>query len=41
MTIKTNKKLKEKSRCADCIAIKSFFDKKRTKVSWKLLCLNF
>ena len=36
----TNKKIKGKSSCADCMAIKSFFDKMKHKSELGLLCLN-
>ena len=31
------KKLKEKSRCADCMAIRSFFDKMRDKYELQII----
>ena len=41
LIIMTNKEIKEKSRCADCMANKSFSDKTKRKSELRLLCLIF
>ena len=37
----TNKKLKVKSRCADCMAIKSFFDEIKGKDELEIIVPQF